>query len=120
MRNTSSPRSTKARAVGRACSPRSRPDFANVRAMHDADMPFADAFPPADEAQWRKLVDGVLKGKSFETLVSKTYDDIPLAALYPPAREEAPRALRAALGPWSVIQRIDNPDPIEANKQALT
>src|SRR4051794_19565938 len=117
MRNTSSPRSTKARAVGRACSPRSRPDFANVRAMHESDMPFADAFPPADEAQWRKLVDAVLKGKSFETLVSKTYDDIPVAPLY--AGADAQRALRAAPGPWSVVQRIDHPDPIEANKQAL-
>jgi methylmalonyl-CoA mutase len=85
--------------------------------MHESDMPFADAFPPADEAQWRKLVDAVLKGKSFETLVSKTYDDIPVAPLY--AGADAQRALRAAPGPWSVVQRIDHPDPIEANKQAL-
>ena len=64
--------------------------------MPESDMPFADAFPPADEARWRKLVDGVLKGKPFETLVARTYDDIPIAPLYPRAREEAPRALRAA------------------------
>jgi methylmalonyl-CoA mutase len=88
--------------------------------MHESDMPFADAVPPTDEAQWRKLVDGVLKGKSFETLVSKTYDDIPLAPLYARAKDEAPRALRAAPGPWAVVQRIDHPDPAEANKQALT
>jgi methylmalonyl-CoA mutase len=84
------------------------------------DMPFADAFPPAEEAQWRKLVEGVLKGKSFETLVSKTYDDIAIAPLYPRPSEAAPRALRAAPGPWSVVQRIDHPDPVEANKQALS
>jgi methylmalonyl-CoA mutase len=83
-------------------------------------MPFADAFPPAEEAQWRKLVDGVLKGKSFETLVSKTYDDIAIAPLYPRASADTPRALRAAPGPWSVTQRIDHPDPVEANKQALS
>jgi methylmalonyl-CoA mutase len=83
-------------------------------------MPFADAFPPADEAQWRKLVDGVLKGKSFETLVSNTYDDIAIAPLYSRAREEAPHALRASPGRWSLLQRIDNPDPVEANKQALS
>jgi methylmalonyl-CoA mutase len=87
--------------------------------MVESQMPFADAFPPSDEAQWRKLVDGVLKGKSFEMLVSKTYDDIAIAPLYPRLCEEAPRALRSASGPWSVVQRIDHPDPAEANKQAL-
>jgi methylmalonyl-CoA mutase len=87
--------------------------------MLKSDMSFADAFPPAAEAQWRKLVDGVLKGKSFETLVSKTYDDIAIAPLYPRPSEEAPRALRSTPGPWSVVQRTDHPDPVEANKQAL-
>src|SRR4029079_1214075 len=65
-------------------------------------------------------VDGVLKGKSFETLISKTYDDIPIAPLYQRAGEEQPRVLRMVPGPWSVVQRIDLPDPIQANKQALT
>ncbi|MEA2840546.1 MAG: methylmalonyl-CoA mutase [Methylobacteriaceae bacterium] len=83
-------------------------------------MPFANAFPPAAEAQWRKLVGGVLKGKSFETLIANTYDDVPIAPLYSRAREERPRALRAAPGRWSLLQRIDNPDPVEANKQALS
>jgi methylmalonyl-CoA mutase len=87
--------------------------------MPQSDMPFADAFPSVEEAQWRKLVDGVLKGKSFETLVAKTYDDIAIAPLYSRARADAPRALRSAPGPWSVLQRIDHPDPVEANKQAL-
>jgi methylmalonyl-CoA mutase len=88
-------------------------------AMVESDMPFADAFPPSDEAQWRKLVDGMLKGKSFEMLVSKTHDDIAIAPLYPRASAEAPRVLRSTPGPWSVVQRIDHPDPVEANKQAL-
>ncbi|MEA2833672.1 MAG: methylmalonyl-CoA mutase [Methylobacteriaceae bacterium] len=82
-------------------------------------MPFADAFPPAEKAQWRKLVDGVLKGKSFETLVSNTYDDIAIAPLYSRASAEAPRALRVAPGPWAVVLRIDHPDPVQATKQAL-
>jgi methylmalonyl-CoA mutase len=88
--------------------------------MVESDMPFADAFPPAEEAQWRKLVDGVLKGKSFEMLVSKTYDDIAIAPLYPRASADAPRAIRSSPGPWSIVQRIDNSDPVEANKQALS
>src|SRR5947209_3551257 len=88
--------------------------------MPESDMPFADAFPPAEEAQWRKLVDSVLKGKSFETLVGKTYDDIAIAPPYSRLREEKPRALRASPGRWSILQRMDNPDPVEANKQALS
>ena len=93
--------------------------LASKPVMLDSDMPFADAFPPAEEAQWRKLVDGVLKGKSFETLVGKTYDDIPVAPLYPRASADAPRALRATPGAWSIMQRVDHPDPQDANKQAL-
>jgi methylmalonyl-CoA mutase len=88
--------------------------------MAESDMPFADAFPPAEDARWRNLVDGVLKGKSFEALVSRTYDDIAIAPLYSRASADAPRALRAAPGRWSVVQRIDHPDPVAANKQALT
>jgi methylmalonyl-CoA mutase len=88
--------------------------------MLDSDMPFANAFPSADETQWRKLVDNVLKGKPFETLISKTYDEIAIAPLYPRLREESPRAVRSTPGAWSVVQRVDNPDPTEANRQALT
>ncbi|GAC1339095.1 MAG: methylmalonyl-CoA mutase family protein [Beijerinckiaceae bacterium] len=86
----------------------------------ESNMPFATAFPPVDEAQWRKLVHGVLKGKSFEALVSKTYDEIAIAPLYPRARDASPRAIRSSPGAWSVVQRVDHPDPAEANKQALT
>jgi methylmalonyl-CoA mutase len=91
-----------------------------MTAMLDSEMPFANVFPPADKEQWRRLIDGVLKGKSFETLISKTYDDIPIAPLYQRAGEEQPRVLRMVPGPWSVVQRIDLSDPIQANKQALT
>jgi methylmalonyl-CoA mutase len=34
-------------------------------------LPAAD-FPPATYEDWRKLVDGVLKGAPFEKLVGKT------------------------------------------------
>ncbi len=36
------------------------------------DLPLASDFPPASYEDWRKLVDGVLKGASFDKLVSKT------------------------------------------------
>ena len=79
------------------------------------DMNFADLFPRADEAQWRALVSRVLKGAPFERLVSKTADGVEIQPLYPPAKSESPRALRATAGGWKIAARVDHPDPVEAN-----
>ena len=43
-------------------------------------------FAPATYDDWRKLVDGVLKGAPFEKLVSKTYDGLKIEPIYPRAR----------------------------------
>ncbi len=84
------------------------------------DTTLAAAFPAATEAQWRALVDGVLKGADFEKrLVRRTPDGIKVAPLYPPA-EAAPQPGRAEPGRWRVSQRVDHPDPAEANALALT
>ncbi|QRE74658.1 methylmalonyl-CoA mutase family protein [Methylobacterium aquaticum] len=84
------------------------------------DTTLAAAFPAATEAQWRALVDGVLKGADFEKrLVRRTPDGIAIQPLYPPA-EAAPQPGRAAPGRWRVSQRVDHPDPREANALALT
>ncbi|WP_279359581.1 methylmalonyl-CoA mutase family protein [Methylobacterium indicum] len=84
------------------------------------DTTLAAAFPAATEAQWRALVDGVLKGADFEKrLVRRTPDGIEVAPLYP-AAEAAPQPGRAAPGRWRVSQRVDHPDPAEANALALT
>jgi len=40
------------------------------------DLPLAADFPPASYDDWRKLVDGVLKGAPFEKLAGKTYDGL--------------------------------------------
>ncbi|MBK3399829.1 MULTISPECIES: methylmalonyl-CoA mutase family protein [Methylobacterium] len=84
------------------------------------DTTLAAAFPAATEAQWRALVDGVLKGADFEKrLVRRTPDGIKVAPLYPPA-EAAPQPGRAEPGRWRVSQRVDHPDPAEASALALT
>lgn len=45
--------------------------------------PLAEGFPPADDAQWRALVDKVLKGADFRPrLVSRTADGIEIEPLY--------------------------------------
>lgn len=77
----------------------------------------AEEFPAVDEAGWRDLVASVLKGRSFDRLIARTYDDIAVAPLYPRPSGAAPRAPRAD-GDWRIVQRLDEPDPLEANAQA--
>jgi methylmalonyl-CoA mutase len=83
------------------------------------DLSFAADFPPATYDDWRKLVDGVLKGAPFGRLVSKTADGLPIEPIYRRARHAAPIAGRPAATPWQVIQRIDHPDSAVANRQAI-
>ncbi|MGC1252472.1 MAG: methylmalonyl-CoA mutase, partial [Xanthobacteraceae bacterium] len=45
----------------------------------------AGDFPKATRADWRKLVDAVLKGAPFSRLESRTYDGLTIAPLYEPA-----------------------------------
>jgi methylmalonyl-CoA mutase len=83
------------------------------------DLPLAADFAPATYDDWRKLVDGVLKGAPFEKLVGKTYDDLRIEPIYRHARDAAPIAGRPAAAPWQIMQRIDHPDAAAANAQAL-
>ena len=83
------------------------------------DLRLAADFQSASYDDWRKLVDGVLKGASFERLVSKTADGLKIEPIYPRAQGAAPIAGRPAAAPWQIMQRIDHPDPAIANAQAL-
>jgi methylmalonyl-CoA mutase len=84
------------------------------------DLAFASEFPAATREQWLKLVDGVLKGAPFDKrLVARTYDGLAIQPLYPRAADARPVAARAPGAPWTVMQRIDHPDPAAANAQAL-
>jgi methylmalonyl-CoA mutase len=84
------------------------------------ELPLAAEFPPTSEAEWRKLVEAALKGAAFDKrLVSQTYDGLRIEPLYPRAAGAKPIAGRAPGAPWTVMQRIDHPDPAMANKQAL-
>ena len=87
--------------------------------MTDPEAPLsAGDFRPATEADWRKLVDAALKGGSFERLQSSTYDGLTIEPLYSPARGAGRVAGRAAGAAWTVMQRVDHPDPAAANAQA--
>src|SRR5450432_2571557 len=83
------------------------------------DLRLAADFAPASYDDWRKLVDGVLKGAPFERLVGKTYDGVRIEPIYQRAHDAAPIASRAAAAPWQIMQRIDHPDAAAANAQAL-
>ncbi|NVN87069.1 MAG: methylmalonyl-CoA mutase [Rhodopseudomonas sp.] len=83
------------------------------------ELRLAADFAPASYDDWRKLVDGVLKGAPFEKLISKTYDGVKIQPIYPRAQGAAPIAGRAAAAPWQIMQRIDHPDAKQANAQAL-
>ena len=83
------------------------------------DLRLAGEFPASTYEDWRKLVDGVLKGAPFEKLVGKTYDGIKIEPIYPRAEGAAPIAGRAAALPWQIMQRVDHPEPAKANAQAL-
>src|SRR3954464_9191071 len=84
------------------------------------ELAFASEFPAATREQWLKLVDGVLKGTPFEKrLVSKTYDGLTIQPLYGRAADARPVAARAPDSAWTVMQRVDHPDPAAANEQAL-
>src|SRR3954466_12806581 len=89
--------------------------------MSDAEeLAFAAEFPAATREQWLKLVDGVLKGAPFDKrLVARTYDDLTIQPLYPGDPAASPVTARAAGAAWTVMQRVDHPDPAAANEQAL-
>ncbi|MGA7429367.1 MAG: methylmalonyl-CoA mutase family protein [Xanthobacteraceae bacterium] len=89
--------------------------------MTTAETPsLAGDFAPATRADWRKLVDAVLKGAPFEKLESKTYDGLTVEPLYERDRSAHAITGRAPSQAWTILQRVDHPDPAAANAQALT
>jgi len=84
------------------------------------DLSLAAEFPPTTEAAWRKLVEAALKGAAFDKrLVSRTYDGLRVEPLYARATGAEPVAGRIPGAAWTLMQRIDHPDPAAANAQAL-
>ena len=83
-------------------------------------LPLAAEFPPTSQAEWRQLVEAALKGASFEKrLVSQSYDGLRIEPLYARAAGAKAVAGRTPGAAWTLLQRVDHPDPAAANKQAL-
>jgi methylmalonyl-CoA mutase len=83
------------------------------------ELRLAADFAPATYDDWRKLVDGVLKGAPFEKLAGKTYDNLRIEPIYSRAQDAVPVTGRAQAAPWQIMQRVDHPDAAAANAQAL-
>lgn len=82
------------------------------------DLKLASEFPAVNRAEWMKRVEAVLKGAAFEEkLVHTSPDGIRLEPIY--GQLAAPRAARATQVPWTLFQRVDHPDAVRANEQAL-
>src|SRR5215472_18404802 len=80
------------------------------------DLTLGAEFPAATREQWRKLVDGVLKGAPFEKrLVGKTYDGLAIEPLYDRDARAQPVVGRAPGAAWTIIQRVDHPGSAAAN-----
>jgi methylmalonyl-CoA mutase len=88
--------------------------------MTDDVLPLAAEFPAATQERWRKLTEAALKGADFDKkLVGRTYDGLRIDPLYPRAVGARPVTGRKAGEPWTVMQRIDHPEPAAANAQIL-
>ena len=84
------------------------------------ELPLAAEFPAATREQWRELVENVLKGAPFDKrLVTKTYDGLAVEPLYGRVADAQPVTGRAPGTPWTVVQRVDHPEPAAANAEAL-
>jgi methylmalonyl-CoA mutase len=82
-------------------------------------LSFAADFPAATHDEWRRLVDSVLKDAPFQRLESKTYDNLTIEPLYDRAAAARPVVGRTPGAAWSLMQRVDHPDSVAANAQAL-
>lgn len=85
---------------------------------------------PADEADWRALVEQGLKGAAWSRLVGKTADGIPLEPLYREPNMHtaedvsgmpgaAPFVRGARVGAWRIRQAFAHPDPARTNDDIL-
>ena len=85
-----------------------------------ADDAFLPDLPPVTHADWLQRVETVLKGADFDKkLVHLTADAIRIDPLYGKAEDGTPLVGRPAGQAWSLMTRIDHPDPSAAHQQAL-
>ncbi|MGD0635492.1 MAG: methylmalonyl-CoA mutase family protein [Beijerinckiaceae bacterium] len=70
------------------------------------------------ESIWRSLAEKALGGAPLEALSSRTLEGLRIEPLYARSTADMPPALRQKAGAWGVSQRVDHPQPDEANRLA--
>lgn len=76
-------------------------------------------FPETTSEEWRKLAERALKGASFDdALVSRSDDGIAFGPIYDRYTQSRGLRRRASINHWKIVQRVDDPDPARANRQA--
>ncbi len=87
-----------------------------------SELKLADEFPVLERDDWRALVDASLKGRSYETLRTRTADGIIIEPVYGTAENATPlpaAPARTSAEAWTLVQRADMPDIAAANSQML-
>jgi methylmalonyl-CoA mutase len=85
-----------------------------------SEFSLAAEFPAVTQKEWRELINAALKGAPFDKrLVSHTYDGLRLEPLYARSTKAQSVFGREPGKAWTVMQRIDHPDPKAANEQIL-
>ncbi len=96
--------------------------------MGEPELSLAGDFPDVSEADWLALVDKVLKGADFESvLVSRSRDGLPIRPLYTRGDEDARahRRLTRLLAPgdaqagWDIRTEHELLDPADTNRAIL-
>lgn len=91
------------------------------------NLQLASLFPPTSEATWREQVEKMLKGRSFDTLVTQTSEGLQLQPLYSadeqqradPGSGDRRRGTAASGGAWHILERAQHPNPQQANQALL-
>ncbi len=71
------------------------------------------------EAVWRALAEKALGDRALATLETSTPEGLRLQPLYPRSTQALPPISRQMEGAWAIAQRVDHPDPVQANRLAL-
>ena len=83
-------------------------------------LPDFSAFGETGLAYWRNLAQAALKGSALEQLESHSAEGLAIKPLYPRPSTSPVTPLLAQAPGWSVAQRLDQPDPDAAQRQALS
>ena len=87
------------------------------------DAPLAAQFAIPSHADWERLAEKALKGKTLAEVTASTADGIVLKPLYT-AQDARPVAARraegrAGAGRWDIRTHVGHPSPVEANADAI-